>query len=53
MTEQIDKLIELLENADALQQSIVGNIDDLLSYNIHNQLVNIIDTIEELKNETD
>jgi hypothetical protein len=53
MNKNFDTLINLLEEADKMQQELIHDIDDLLSENLHNQLNNMIDTIEELKNETD
>lgn len=48
-----DNLIYLLEEADTIQQKVVYEVDDLLSYNLHNQISNMIDTIKELKDETE
>ena len=51
-TQRADKLreaIALLQDVDALQQTAIADMDDYdnVSYELHNELDNIIDTLEE------
>ncbi len=45
--EAIDTIIELLDQADSLQQALFDDPD--VSYNIHNDIGNVIDELESLK----
>jgi hypothetical protein len=45
--EQWQRLINLLHEADAIQQSLLGDEHETASYEFHNQLNNIADEFED------
>ena len=46
---KLQEAIALLQDVDALQQTAIADLDDYdnVSYELHNELDNIIDTLEE------
>jgi hypothetical protein len=44
--EKFQQLIDLLHQADALQQELLGDVDAVACYEFHNQLNNIADEVE-------
>ena len=44
--EKFQQLIDLLHQADALQQTLLGDVDQSVSYRIHDELNNLSDEIE-------
>jgi t-SNARE complex subunit (syntaxin) len=50
-TEQWQRLIDLIDQADALQQQLLGETKDVESYAIHEMLNNMIDNFVDLANE--
>jgi hypothetical protein len=44
--EKWQQLIDLLHEADALQQSLLGDVDERACYEFHSQLNNIADEFE-------
>lgn len=50
-TEQWQKLIELIETADVLQQSLIGDEMPDECYDIHNRLNTIADELADMANE--
>lgn len=44
--EKFEQLIALMEQADALQQALLGDIDAAACYEFHTQLNNIADEFE-------
>lgn len=44
--EKFEQLIEMLHEADALQQALLGDVDAAACYEFHTQLNNIADEFE-------
>ena len=49
--EKFEQLIDLLDQADALQQRLLGETKDVESYAIHQMLNNMADNFVDLANE--
>jgi len=49
--EQWQRLIDLLDEADAIQQALLGDTAEAVCYEFHNQLNNMADELTDLANE--
>lgn len=49
--EQWQQLVDLLEQADAIQQTLLGESHEVASYEFHNQLNNMADEFTDFANE--
>ena len=49
--EQWQRLVDLLEEADAIQQTLLGDDNEVASYEFHNQLNQMADLFTDLANE--
>ena len=44
-----ERLIALLDEADAIQQQLIGDDNPALCYDFHNHINNMVDELEELQ----